>query len=281
MANTLWKDQIINTVKDVKDRITSVNVPLRFSANINKELELETIIKGKISLAKDYIYDDLALIFKTKIPETVNQWLNYKRYQVDNTKQSISRDLQQISQIAGLPVGSILEVGSLFDLAFWLFNSGLNLHPRTFSAYGTPGSGSTAIGAGVAQIGDICVDTQGWFLYINTSTNINLPTWVKWLATSVMDNILNIGYDSQGNPGVFRNVGVDYTLWLMSEDGTLADRVGFDVNPFFIKLNERYEEKKDASFKKYFPLLEISVDGSSTVSDYSRSITTPNPWIMM
>ena len=284
MANILWSNQVLCTVEDVTDRISHPEVPLRFSPNTDKSSALEVIIKKKINTAKQYIYNDLAIPFKKKIPETVDKWLNYKRFLFDNQKQSINRDLQQMSQVAGLSIGAFMETGVTLDLYWFLFQTGINIHPRTISNFGPPTNGSMGTGSGTALPGDVCVDGQNWHLYINTSENINSPLWIKWQAVGVMDNLLNIGYTTnaigQQVPGIFLPVAVNKVLELLAEDGSLSDRAGFDTSQFYMNVSTKYRKDYEDTFKKYSPLVEINIDGTGTQSDYDIGITSPQQWIM-
>ena len=276
MTNITWANQVLVTPQDIEDYLGFVNVPLRFSPNEDKNAALQLIIKTLIKLSKTEIFNKLCKDFKTRIPETLNNWFATKRYGIDNQRQTIERDLSQISSIAGLPIGTSLTQGAIFDLLFFLFSSGVSLHPSFFSNYGNPISGVGGSAAGAAQLGDFMFDTQFFFTYINTSSNVNSPTWVKFFATSALDNLLNAGYDSFGNPGIFMTTARAKVIELMYRRGSNTDRVGLDNNPYWNNMANQWEAKFEKEYKENFPNLNINLDQSGTMSDYDLSLMTPN-----
>ncbi|MDE1946197.1 MAG: hypothetical protein KGH93_03330 [Patescibacteria group bacterium] len=242
---------------------------------------VDNVISEKIALAKDWIRQDLTRELKQHIPELIESWLSYKRFQIDRSMQNIRRDIGQISDAAGLPtVGIIGFDGTIFDLFFFLTQFP-QIHPRTYSNYGAPTNGTTGTMAGNCVVGDILIDTQGWVLYINKGTGAS-PTWkAEFTAVDALDNLLNAGIDkpllTPPVPNDLLHVAVNATMWAMAQDGMFRNRPNFDaaVDAQFADNTEKlWRSLYKSSMNDIIPLLEIDIDGDGVLSDYERGIVS-------
>lgn len=264
MPNTPWTDLVLCTPADVKGRARNAETLLQ----IDRENEsIDDKIQQKIDLSKDWIRQDLIRDLKKRIPEVVNSWLTYKRFQINESMQNIRRDMGQISDAAGLPtVGVIGFDGTIFDLFFFLTQFP-QIHPRTYSNYGVPTNGTQGTLAGSAFTGDILVDTFGWKLYINKGTLVS-PQWrAEFTANDAINNLTNATVE-------LKHVAVNAALWAMAQDGMLVLRPEYDTNPFMLDQEALWRKRYRESFADALPLLDVNIDGSGVVSDYERGLMT-------
>jgi hypothetical protein len=273
MANIAWKNLTLCTVEDIRGRLNSPEIVLQWDKDA---ADLDSVILQKINLSKDWIRQDLTLDLKKRIPELVNSWLSYKRFQINQSMQNIRRDLGQISDAAGLPnVGIIGFDGTIFDLFFFLTQFP-QIHPRTFSNYGAPTNGLLN---GSAFTGDILVDTYGWRLYINKGT-LNATIWkAEFTAVDALDNILNIGQNAIANslPNELIHVQVNAALWAMAQDGMFRNQINYDDSVhsgFVLDTEAMWMKRYKSSVKDVAPLLDVDIDGDGIISDYERGIMT-------
>jgi len=273
-TNIPWISLSLVNANDVSTFLTSPEVPLRFSPNALKDATLQKAIESKIQIAKEYIYNDLAIYMRQIVPDTVQKWFAHKRDQLNQLVANMGRDMDLLSRAAGLPMSGLIESGTIISLDFWLMLMN-GISPMTFSSYGAPTSGLLGDGSGSALIGAFLVDVLNFLVYINTSTDINAPQWVKLFATNAMDNLLFCGYDANMKRGAMFFPALYLTIHFMLRDGSLAGRLEYDTTPFFKDMAQSYFADYQKEFKKNKFLVIPDIDEDGKVSDFENTLSNP------
>ena len=157
--------------------------------NTLQNISVDSLINGKIVLAKRKIYNALLLEVASRVPMIAQRWMNRKRGQTDYLAQELHREFEILGKTAQVPIVPGVYDGSVIDL-YMLLNMTQGLVPRTFSNPSAPINGSQGTYAGMAYPGAVYVDSIASKMYYNTGTLL-APIWTRPNAAFVLNNLLN------------------------------------------------------------------------------------------
>lgn len=157
--------------------------------NTLQNISVDSLINGKIILAKRKIYNALLLEVQSRVPMIAQRWMNRKRGQTDYLAQELRREFEILGKTAQVPIIPGVYDGSVIDL-YMLLNMTQGLVPRTFSNPSAPINGSQGTYAGMAYPGAVYIDSIASKMYYNTGTLL-APIWTHPVAAFVLNNLLN------------------------------------------------------------------------------------------
>ena len=150
---------------------------------------VDSLIDGKIVLAKRKIYNALLLEVQNRVPMIAERWMNRKRGQTDYLAQELRREFEILGKTAQVPIVPGVYDGSVIDL-YMLLSMTQGLTPRTFSQPAAPVNGAQGTYAGMAYPGAVYVDSIASKMYYNTGTLL-APIWSRPNSAFVLNNLLN------------------------------------------------------------------------------------------
>jgi hypothetical protein len=219
---------------------------------------LDAIVQEQIDLNKDDIRKRLIKLFKDSYPTTVDRWITFSSYAINQTRNRLEQALRSRGLEELLPS----DIGTLVNDPDFIFN-GFLTRPAQFLNHGAPTNGASGTEAGNAANGSILIDTVNWAVYQNKGT-LAVPAWTLWDPKGFVDCILN--------PTELKTPNVTGTILALYENGSLIDNGQYSENL------KAYEDTKKRLTKKYaedlelaLSILDVDASGDGLLSDFEKS----------
>jgi hypothetical protein len=238
---------------------------------------LDLLIQTKITLAKDWIRQELIQYFQTKVPTTIRQFLAFKRSQIDSAQSEFTRTIELADRGTGSwnypAYGFIGSDGLFIDIASGTTQFG-DIPVLRF-CYGAPTSGTSGNFANLSTNGDVLADMKNRVLYINRGTGSPTyadptpsPLWQVFQPKDGIDYILN--------PEELKHAAVTATLITMSQDGMFRNQVNYD-NPtkaaYMLDSLKMWQKQYKADVERAMYAVDIDISGSGHMNDWKSGFT--------